>query len=53
MEKSIDAFATWVSRSHERTQPAGNVQVSDAAEVQKNRSRNTQKINPGNSQLTV
>jgi len=32
VEKSIDAFATWVSRSHERTQPAGNVQVNDAAE---------------------
>ena len=38
VEKSIDAFATWVSRSHERTQPAGNVQVSNAAEVRHDQS---------------
>eukprot|EP00435_Cladocopium_sp_Y103_P061557 s808_g23.t1 len=32
VEKSIEAFANWVSRSHQRTQPAGNVQVIDASE---------------------
>ena len=33
MEKSVAAFADWVSRSHQRTEPAGNVQVLDASEV--------------------
>jgi hypothetical protein len=33
VEKSVAAFADWVSRSHQRTEPAGNVQVLDASEV--------------------
>ena len=33
MEKSVAAFADWVSRSHQRTEPAGTVQVLDASEV--------------------
>lgn len=32
VEKSVAAFADWVSRSHQRTEPAGNVQVLDASE---------------------
>ena len=33
VEKSLEAFADWVSRSHQRTTPAGNVQVLDASEA--------------------